>query len=336
MTTVPGRPPSPADRIESGDAVAPGPLHEVDRRAVLALAARAQAHDGVAPLSEEHLLALRTPEAHVLVHREAGAIVAAASRSGSAAEVVVDPARRRRGHGAALVAGVLAQDPNVGFWAHGDLPGARALAASAGLEAARSLLVLERPVGPADLDPDVAGALAAAGLTVTTHADAVATDAGAGVPRPSQGRGAADALLSAWLELNALAFADHPEQGRWTRADLDARLAEPWYDPALLAVATRAGAVVGSVWVKPVGPERAEIYVLAAHPASGGGVGRALLRWATAQVAARGATSLELYVDGANTRARALYERTGYAERTRDVQYLTLSRPPRGGVTIGA
>ena len=56
----------------------------------------------------------------------------------------------------------------------------------------------------------------------------------------------------------------------------------------------------------------------------------------TAQVAARGATSLELYVDGANTRARALYERTGYAERTRDVQYLTLSRPPRGGVTIGA
>uniref|UniRef100_UPI0028ACB2DE mycothiol synthase n=1 Tax=Miniimonas arenae TaxID=676201 RepID=UPI0028ACB2DE len=320
MTTVPGRPPSPADRIESGDGVAPGPLHEVDRRAVLALADRAQAHDGVAPLSEEHLLALRTPKAHVLVRREAGAIVAAASRSGSAAEVVVDPAHRRRGHGAALVAAVLAQDPNVGFWAHGDLPGARALAASAGLEAARSLLVLERPVGPADSEPDLERTLADAGLTVTTHADALAadaatstdaavtvvalTDAVAGGAGSSRTRGAADALLSAWLELNALAFADHPEQGRWTRADLDARLAEPWYDPALLAVATRAGAVVGSVWVKPVGPERAEIYVLAAHPASGGGVGRALLRWATGQVAARGATSLELYVDGANTRAR--------------------------------
>ena len=35
-----------------------------------------------------------------------------------------------------------------------------------------------------------------------------------------------------WLRVNAAAFAHHAEQGRMTRADLDARMDEPWFDPA--------------------------------------------------------------------------------------------------------
>ena len=34
-----------------------------------------------------------------------------------------------------------------------------------------------------------------------------------------------------WLRVNAAAFAHHAEQGRMTRADLDARMEEPWFDP---------------------------------------------------------------------------------------------------------
>lgn len=287
--------------------IEPELLTPADVEAVLALADRAESHDGVAPLSEEFRLALRDTSASQLVERRDGVVVWAAVRTAGGVEIVVDPDHRRRGIGSALLAAVGEAAPGSPLWAHGDLPGAQALAAAAGLRPVRELLKLGRALTAADAARPPADGV----RSLADHDD---HDDGAAAA-------ARERHLNGWLALNALAFADHPEQGRWSRADLDARLAEDWFDPATLWLQDGA---VGSVWVKhPVG-EPAEIYVLAVHPDHGGrGLGRRLLDHALGHVARAGASEIELYVDGGNAAARALYERAGFDVRTRDVQYAT-------------
>src|SRR5439155_24901351 len=101
----------------------------------------------------------------------------------------------------------------------------------------------------------------------------------------------------AWVALNAAAFAGHPDQGRWTLADLRIRYQEPWFDPAGFLLAERAagGVLLGFHWTKvhgqphvhvhPPAPDVAphahepigEVYVLGVHPsANGTGLGTAL------------------------------------------------------------
>jgi mycothiol synthase len=47
---------------------------------------------------------------------------------------------------------------------------------------------------------------------------------------------------AAWVALNALAFADHPEQGQLSLQDLEQRIAQPWFDPSGLILAVTPGA----------------------------------------------------------------------------------------------
>ncbi len=271
--------------------------------AVRALLARTTAHDGVAALGEATVLAL-TADGGSTVHLLVGDPplgYAQIDPTGPTpvVEIAVDPPARRRGLGRALLDAAADLTPGGAVWAHGDLPAARALAASAGLAPGRRLAVLARAVGPADVMPDPPP-----GVTFAPF---------------RTGRDEA-----AWLAANAAAFADHPEQGRLTAADLARRTEQAWFDPADLVLARRGGVVVGSVWVKVEDPASGdgELYVLGVAPAAqGSGLGTALTRVALARVAARGLRRCLLYVDADDARAVGVYTRAGFAEAARHVQY---------------
>jgi len=123
----------------------------------------------------------------------------------------------------------------------------------------------------------------------------------------------------AWVEVNNRAFADHPEQGGWTREVIEAREAEPWFDREgfLLHDDPDTGRLAGFVWTKVHDDERprlGEIYVIAVDPDFGGRkLGRALtlagLDW---MHRTRGIDHGMLYVDGANEPAVRLYTSIGF------------------------
>jgi mycothiol synthase len=192
-------------------------------------------------------------------------------------------------------------------WSYAAHPAADALAARAGLVRVRELWRMRAPlpVGPAG-DPPGPVALPA-GVRVRTF-DVVADPA-------------------AWLELNALAFGGHGEQGRLTRADLDARMATDWFDPAGFFLAERDGRLVGFHWTKehPAGPDSTaagEIYVLGVHPAEhGGGLGGALTRIGLRHLSGRGLPTALLYVDADNAPAVAVYRRMGFEVEASSVMF---------------
>ncbi|MBO0775978.1 MAG: mycothiol synthase, partial [Actinobacteria bacterium] len=133
----------------------------------------------------------------------------------------------------------------------------------------------------------------------------------------------------AWLTVNARAFASHPEQGRWTRADLDRREREPWFDPAGFFLAERDGRLAGFHWTKihsaratPGGTPVGEVYVVGVDPAGQGtGLGRALTLTGLHYLRNRGLPAVMLYVEEANTAAIRLYQSLGFAHTASDVMY---------------
>lgn len=267
------------------------------------LAGRAVAADGVAPFNEASLLALREgaiPRVHLERLSEGNALVAAAYAVGDAAvEFVVDPDHRGSGIGRDLIDELIA-DGEHRFWAHGDLPAAQALAVSIGLVAERILLVLRLLLAaapPVEHVPD--------GIVLRPY-------------RPDD--------ASHIVEVNARAFAQHPEQGAMDRADFDRRTDAGWFDPAGLFVAERGGRVVGFHWTK-VESGVGEVYVVGIDPdAQGGGLGTALTARGLRHLYDQGLRIVDLYVEGDNTPALNVYRKLGFTEHGRDVLYTT---PPR-------
>lgn len=284
----------------------------------------ATAADGQPPFSDQALVDLATGSRTLT----GIAPVAAAVHSPIELELVVAPDSRRQGHGAALAEKVLGENPDLRLaWAHGDHPASRILADRFGFEPTRTLLQLRTPLASApppvpemqDIrtdsmkdDPD--------GGTASSKVLHFWTEAGIRGFRP----GVDD---EAWLDLNARAFADHPEQGSLTQRDLDARLAEPWFDADSLLLLFDGDELVGSNWLKidPANPTLGEIYAISIAPEhQGKGHSRRLMDAGLARLRERGATTAALYVEADNTPALALYERYGFARHTIDVQY---SRP---------
>jgi mycothiol synthase len=287
-------------------------------QAVLALAEAATVADGVAPLSEQTLLALRNPADYPdVVHlfsRTDGEIAGYAQvvldSDNASGEVVIHPAARGNGLGRRLVETALDAADGAGatlsIWAHGEHPAARALAEKLGLERSRVLFQMCRP-----LTRPLPPAVLPGGVRL----------------RPFE-PGTDDA---AWLKVNARAFASHPEQGKWTQQDLALREREPWFDPAgfLLAVAADdPSKLLGYHWTKrelaadgTPGPE-GEVYVVGVDPdAQGRRLGVALTLAGLEYLARTGVTESTLYVDESNARAVSLYRHLGFDVCATDVMY---------------
>jgi mycothiol synthase len=134
---------------------------------------------------------------------------------------------------------------------------------------------------------------------------------------------------TAWLAVNAAAFAHHPEQGALVQRDLDDRRAEPWFDPQgfFLAERERDGVLVGFHWTKTHAAERlGEVYVVGVAPgAQGGGLGKALTATGLRHLAEQGLPTAMLYVDGDNTAAVRVYEGLGFSIHETDLMYRTES-----------
>lgn len=306
-----------------------GPLDAAAQAAVRALAAAAAEADGVAPLSEQPLLRLGTDSpflTHVVAQDKHGSVTGylQVDREGGAAsaELVVHPDHRRRGTGRLLlrtaerdarlpaVSGAPGQRGKpLRVWAHGDLPAAQAFARAHGYAVVRELLLLSLPLDRQDAPTD-APALPD-GYTLRQF-------------RPGDDD-------EAWVAVNARAFAAHPEQGRLTVADLRARQAEPWFDPAgFLLLDGPGGTPAGFVWTKVeppaagagAGTPDGEIYAVGVDPDhQGRGLGAALTAAGLARLRDAGCVRAVLYVDGDNAAALATYARAGFERAATDVQY---------------
>lgn len=260
-------------------------------KALTGLIERATQADGQPPFSDQSLVELARGE-RILLERDHGAALLAADEF----ELVIDPDARGRGHGTALLEAVLARTPAPeSAWAHGDHPGSRALAARFGFESVRTLL---------QLHADVPTAAPMAGRTIPFKPDTDDT---------------------AWLALNARAFSDHPEQGRLTQRDLDARMAEPWFDAGDFLLLWDNDRLVAFCWLKVEGAI-GEFYAVGVDPTrQGEGFGRVIMDAGLARLAEHGIRKAALYVEADNEPALALYKRYGFARQTIDVRY---SRQP--------
>lgn len=288
------------------------PINADTVSALRALADRAERADAVAPFSEATRLALPdaepdqapggTPIAHLTFDPTEHLLAAGIVLPDSNTELVVDPEHRRKGLGTELLARILDQRPDAHVWAHGDLPGSEELAAAAGLHRIRTLLKLARPVNaePVITDPPVPQ-----GFSLTSfEVDRDAED---------------------WLALNSTAFDYHPEQGRMTMADLQQRIAEPWFDAGgLLLLRDHEGRLAASHWTKidPAEPGEGEVYVVAVDPAyQGHGLGRFITAAGLNHLRDKGVDRITLYVEGDNDAALATYRGLGFTPASIDGQY---------------
>jgi mycothiol synthase len=292
------------------------PVAPDDVRALRALADRAEHADGHPSLSDSVWQELSDPaaeESTLLLAQEEGRVVGAlhlaSPRSKSAtAAVVVDPERREGGVASALIEAAAAEATTLGcehlqLWAFGADERADSFATAAGFRRERELwqMRVSLPLGGRLTLPD--------GVRLRTFL--------------------AEEDDDAWLEVNNRAFAADPDQQGWTRAELEQRQREAWFDPAGFLLAVAGERIAGFCWTKvhppspPHEPEPlGEIYVIGVDPDhQGTGLGRALVLAGLESLHERGITTGMLFVDSTNTPATKLYETLGFTVVRRDRAY---------------
>jgi mycothiol synthase len=328
-----------------------GAVTEQLLRDVKTLVTAAEESDGNPPLSEQTLVTLRAADASTTAGASADAtegtnsvltlaLYAPDEESGTATardlagfavvieepdgagvlELAVHPSYRNQGVADRLVGKLKGTRGFAGLkaWSHGNHEAAAHLAARYGFGPVRELWKMRLSTAAADLPeaalPDVV-------LPEAVLPEGVALRAF--VPGQDE---------DAWLAANKAAFAHHPEQGNMTRADLDARMAEPWFDPAGFLLAVDASdRFLGFHWTK-VHPRHGghpaigEVYVVGVTPAAQGtGLGKALTVAGIRYLQDQGQHAVMLYVDADNVPAVSLYRRLGFTRWDVDVMYAPLA-----------
>jgi mycothiol synthase len=279
---------------------------------VLALVDAATEAQGVRPLSEHVMLALRhgagTGSRHVLLHADDDLVGYAYLEPAAGGDVVAELAVLDPPHASELIASVTAAtDGKVQIWARGDRSMIGEALPTLGFHAERVLLQLRRPLAeplPEPVWPE--------GVVVRTFI--VGQDE------------------AAWLEVNNVAFADHPDQSGWTLDDVTQREQEPWFEPAGFFLAERDEELVGFHWTKvhgsggtdPIG----EVYVVGVSPSmQGQHLGSALTLAGLIHLRDRGLAQVMLYVDESNVSAVHVYERLGFTRWSADTSFSLHAEP---------
>jgi len=230
--------------------------------------------------------------------------------AGPSVEAVVHPKHRGQGFGTALLnEAIKICGEKTRIWSHGDLPQAQSIATSLKLERLWANLQMSKQL-----------------LEVREVTSKYLIR--------SFFPGIDD---EAFLELNNKVFTDHPDQGGWSKSDLEVRVNEEWFDEKGFFICEDKGKLIGFCWTKIHGAHIhshegnetdhgheaiGEIYVLAVDPAyKGQGVGKDLTTTGLNYLKYQGLNSAMLYVGVENMPALDLYTSLGFSDFGSDVMY---------------
>jgi mycothiol synthase len=294
-------------------------LSKSQQESVLALIKAAHDFDGTPAIAEHVLLHLRhggdKSDSHLVIEENKEVIAYAHLDTtdlvaGPSVEAVVHPQHRGKGLGSLILKeAIKICGDKTRIWSHGDLPAAKAIAASLKLERVWSNLLMSKSLG--EIQPVTSK------YPIRTFIPGLDNQA--------------------FLALNNKVFADYPDQGGWSEDDLKVRVNESWFDDKGFFVAEDSGELIGFCWTKIHGAHThshsggdddhghealGEIYVLAVNPDyKGQGVGRDLTITGLNYLKYQGLNNVMLYVGVENKPAFKLYKSLGFNEFGSDVMY---------------
>jgi mycothiol synthase len=294
-------------------------LSKSQQESVLSLIKAAHDFDGTPAIAEHVLLHLRhggdKSDSHLVIEENKEVIAYAHLDTtdlvaGPSVEAVVHPQHRGKGLGALILKeAIKICGDRTRIWSHGDLPAAKAIAASLKLERLWSNLLMSKSLG--EIQPVTSK------YPIRTFIPGLDNQA--------------------FLDLNNKVFADYPDQGGWSEDDLKVRVNESWFDDKGFFLAEDMGELIGFCWTKIHGAHThshsggdddhghealGEIYVLAVNPDyKGQGIGRDLTITGLNYLKYQGLSNVMLYVGVENKPAFKLYKSLGFNEFGSDVMY---------------